>query len=159
MDNLKRDIARLIGSSFAGGEARVADGRGGGANSGGGGGGGGTIGGATSGRRSNIGMSSSRNSSMERDEGSPAAAHSNCIPAYGGRGAGSFLSAEEIKYLRREIVSNLRGELHELVRDMVAVYSGRHVPPTPISPVNPTTSLISTPLNTELYQTHMYTQL
>ncbi len=67
--------------------------------------------------------------------------------------SGNFLSQGEIDTLKREIVTSLRTEMRELAREMVHMN-----PQNPRgSPVNAPNLL--PPINSELYHTHLYTQL
>ncbi len=67
--------------------------------------------------------------------------------------SGNFLSQGEIETLKREIVTGLRSELRELAREM----SNTNNQNARGSPVNPPSLL--PPINSELYHTHLYTQL
>lgn len=67
--------------------------------------------------------------------------------------SGNFLSQSELETLKREIVTSLRNEMRELAREM----SSANQQTARGSPVNPPTLL--PPINSELYHTHLYTQL
>ena len=72
----------------------------------------------------------------------------------GGGGQGSVLSASDIDILKQEIVGSLRQEIRELAREMVVTLHRQG------SPVNPNPGLIPPPQPpSDLYQTHLYTQL
>ena len=64
--------------------------------------------------------------------------------------SGTFLSQQEVDNLKREIIGGLRNELREISRDL-ACGNQRS------SPVHPPALL--PPINSELYHTHLYTQL
>ena len=71
--------------------------------------------------------------------------------------SGNFLSPLEMETLKREIVSGLRVEMRELVREMAGTAGvAPHGNPRG-SPVNPPALL--PPMSGELYHTHLYTQL
>ena len=78
----------------------------------------------------------------------------NMSYSYGG-GGGSGLSPPDIDLLKQEIVGSLRQEIRELAREMVSL----HRQGSPVNPnINP--SLIPPPAPpSDLYQTHLYTQL
>lgn len=59
----------------------------------------------------------------------------------------------EMEALRRDIVSSLRAEIRELAREM-ATGSGQNPRGSPVNPPG-----LVPPLSSELYQTHLYTQL
>ena len=67
--------------------------------------------------------------------------------------SGNFLSQNEVESLKREIVTSLRQELRDLAREV----ANMNMPNARGSPVNPPTLL--PPINSELYHTHLYTQL
>ena len=79
--------------------------------------------------------------------------------SYGGIGGsmgpgGGMLSPTDIDILKQEIVGSLRQEIRELAREMAMSLHRQG------SPVNPNPSLIPPPPPpSDLYQTHLYTQL
>ena len=67
--------------------------------------------------------------------------------------SGNFLSQGEIDTLKREIVTGLRSEMRELAREMMQV-TAQNARGSPVNAPN-----LLPPINSELYHTHLYTQL
>ena len=67
--------------------------------------------------------------------------------------SGNFLSQGEIETLKREIVSGLRTEMRELAREMMQM-NAQNARGSPVNAPN-----LLPPINSELYHTHLYTQL
>src|SRR6218665_950288 len=126
MENLKRDIMRFIGTCTGQGHARHP-----------------------------VSLAMSRNSSVERSDGSP-----GCSAGGGSagekEGKGAVMGPDELQAFKREIVTSLKGELQELAREM-ALATGHNARSSPINP--PPMSSLAPNLTSELYQTHLYTQL
>ena len=78
-----------------------------------------------------------------------------------GSGTGNFLTQSELECLKREIVSSLRGELKDLAREISVggAPGGSSGGPTRGSPATAAHHPSLPPLNSELYHTHLYTQL
>ena len=68
----------------------------------------------------------------------------------------SLLSPADMDHLKREIVTSLRSELRDLAREMV---TGVAPPLPPRDQPNVSGSIFLPPPNSELYHTHLYTQL
>lgn len=77
-------------------------------------------------------------------------------PTYGGGGMYPGTSQNDLDYLKRDIIMGLRSEIREIAREMSrqqteAPAGGRGLSLDP--------STLVPPMNSELYQTHLYTQL
>ena len=155
MDALKRDIVRFIGLSASSSSA---------VNS--------VVGGGC-GRHGNQILS--RPSSVDRGDGSPAVRPAPAPPMNGqfgqaaavgvGNGGGSIaaIAPDELDFLKKELATSLRNEIHELVREVAVSSVGgggvRNIRSSPVTVAGHVTSSLAPPLNTDLYQTHLYTQL
>jgi len=133
---------------------------------GGGGGGFGGVGGSGKNLSSNHLTPASRQSSLDRHDTSPSAPRNGQISVWGG--PGSMMFPEDLNAFKREIVSCLRAELQDLCCEMSQQSApshgstggrGGHVLRS--SPVDrlPTTSHGDVTTPSDLYQTHLYTQL
>jgi len=61
---------------------------------------------------------------------------------------------DDMDAFKQELVSSLRSEIRELIADLTSSSSRRNVRTSPIA-----TSALAPPLTSDLYQTHLYTQL
>lgn len=68
--------------------------------------------------------------------------------------SGSLLTPQELEYIRHEIVKSVRHEVREAVRDAL---SQSQSPRNALLPLPPPSLL--PPINSELYHTHLYTEL
>ena len=141
-ETLKRDLMRFISTTnSAGGGARGAIGRN---------------------QVTYQPTASSRQSSLDRNENSPATGRSV------GFQDGGFLFSEDLNNLRRDIVSSVRAELQEIFREMgggtrgggTRVSRGVRQAAPGESPGNPSPASSLVPQSgSDLYETHLYTQL
>ena len=90
-----------------------------------------------------------RDSSTERGRDGKMAPLSPTLP----HSSSGILSYNEMETLKREIVAGIRAEMRELAREMANL----NLQNARGSPVNPPQLL--PPINSELYHTHLYTQL